>query len=333
MKDKNTLGKGEFLFFQFLITCGLYGLYKIIFVSLPYVNDLRSNVILFLIIILSNYIGINLCWEKRRNHLTTMTNGLLPLGIYTVLSYVDLCPILISFVLIMSMAICSMYIILMHLIHTKKQRKTKIFYRYIFLGQRTLAAFFLSSCLVWIPLFHIDGQIPLEPYDLEVSKEEWIAEMDILDKDSWENANWRNRIQLAENIIEIEAKDAGMDHKPTLRVHELEESHLGSYYNRSKVLTLDYDVIMTKDPEFMLQTLLHECRHMQQHELKTRYEEGDVGNLTEPELKQAEAFLKGFRDYKRVKKDGYMAYDSQLVERDADAYAIKNIHLYLPEQY
>jgi len=86
--------------------------------------------------------------------------------------------------------------------------------------------------------------------------------MDVLDKDSWENANWRNRIQLAENIIEIEANDAGTDHKPTLRVHELEEPHLGSYYNRSKVLTLDYDVIMTRDPEFMLQTLLHECRHI-----------------------------------------------------------------------
>lgn len=45
----------------------------------------------------------------------------------------------------------------------------------------------------------------------------------------------------------------------------------------------------------------------------------------------AKLFSDNFQNYKSAKDDGYDAYDSQLLERDADAYALENTFIYIEE--
>ncbi len=336
MKDKNTMTKREFILHHLLIGVGLLGWFRaFIFISLPLVSSGMSEFLFLLFYLVGVIIGLIICWNKRRNYLALMVNILGPMGLYTIYAYSDLCLRIICLFLALVMISWATYFVMMRILHTRKQRRGSTYYRYILLGQRTICVCFLSLLMITIGVMGIDGTIPLEKYDYTLEKNERIAErvneLDLIKSENWDKADYQNRIQFCESIIDIEMKAAHMQYKPKLRIQVMDNPYvLGLYSGHETIISVSYSLLMSDDVLNVVETLLHECRHAQQYYIAKKYEENH-GALVQEEKDMAKLFSDNFQNYKSAKDDGYDAYDSQLLERDADAYALENIFIYIEE--
>ena len=159
-----------------------------------------------------------------------------------------------------------------------------------------------------------------------------------LEESRWEPLSTEQRLDLLRVLVKIEQAHLGLPDDVTLHADFLRENVLGQMNPRTNRITVDLDHLKNDDPRDVVDTVLHECRHIYSNQLAKLYQSAA------PEFRRLQVFA-GVDQY-AAEYDNYIngcegneeEYYFQSIEMDAREYAafrtdmvFREIDIYLTE--
>jgi len=266
------------------------------------------------------------------------SNVLIPLGIYSLLSYYSYIPRIFFFVGLTCfvLAVVTLTMILGRPISKYLRRKRVIRRRFflIYLVIRKIFAggAFLVLAIIFTKIYFGGGLLSSQVKPAEIYGEAYTiaANRDTLDKleDSvWNSLSTQEKLDVMQTVANIEGNYLGFNSKVEVRASKLDENVLGYYDNASSRIIIDIDSLQNDSSRDLVITVCHECFHKAEYMLVEVYENADEAYRDAYLLYEASIYAKEFRNYNNG-EDNLEDYASQLVEISARTYAEKAVDDY-----
>ena len=336
MKNRSTMTWGEYGFSVFWKTLIGFIYYKnTMFRTWSNHSTHTSLAILFLMISVSIISSIIFLYWKT-GWLSTATI-VLPLGVYTIMTYSAAFKTEILITLIITGIIAFSLLALMLSVKTKRsdhriKKYIHRFYRcmYSVLCISTVTFF---SLMVWIGGHKLLGTSMISPPTVKANITEEssrIVDMNILSNlipNRWEKLSTGNRLDILQTICNVEVAYLGISTPITVEADNLSESIRGSYCDQMRLIQINLDHLEKDLPQSILHTLLHEIHHGYSARLAELY------NSISPEAKKLRIFYDSSFYAQEVAnyidpKDNYDQYLAQKMEMNAEIYAKMGVKEY-----
>ncbi len=345
LKDKSTMSKGEYIFYQLMGSGWL--LYTIVFLFEITVDKLSQNqsaLVLTVCLAVSVCLGNLFFLAKRRSRLGVVYDLSLGTGCYFMLVYWEiswLCSesFLLAFFIYNFTNICTVCSRSFEK-DIRKQIVRRFRLQEIMKGFRSSLAICAITLLVMLPYLNVQmnrGDRILmseasyeakEFYGEEYNLDRHLKKISrIGDKELWQVLDREDKEEILQTIINCEIRYLGIGHPVKLELSDdMERSLLGAYteYNQRIRLNARY----LDDNELMLNAIFHEIYHAYQYQMCLAYQNLTPENRNLYDYRWITEYIEEFSDYQ---SGGSSAYANQKVEQDARQYAEKTAVKYMEE--
>ncbi len=334
MKNKNTLSKTNFIECTIWVSVILAYVYRYICFSGIYgLTVFQSKLVFWALVILLIPLGTCITFAKRRNYLSVLVNVALPFEIYTIISTFRYIPQTHIVALLIISFLSALYfgLIVFQKIKSKKHVKQIVCSRMKFatLGVRTIVVILLLCVTTPICLKSAFGY-ELIGSDVDVSIEDsaddkWslsnnIETVAMLDEDTWKTLSLSEKMNVLGTVKNVEMRYFGINHEVYLSADILNEGVLGSYIAEEHRIIINIEHLKSSDSKEVLQTLLHECRHVYDRMCVDLYNQIDDDYKNMLMFQIIADYKEEFDNYSDG-SDNISEYYSQAVEKSARRYS------------
>lgn len=338
MKNRNTTGPFWFIFENILWT-GILAIWMLngAFRILPGCTLATSRMIYWMIAGVCLVLGICLTIERRRNSLSVFVNVVTAAVLYGWLTYHRTFPTAFSVAFGIAVVLCGIYVALVLAIHFKNPLSNfAACLTHALLGARTIAVCCMS--VVWLTILGsvLFGNALLSPgvaATLPAQQDVYsdadnMAVLENLREEKWATLNTRQRLEVMQQIANMEAVHLGITHELNVGAEAMAERHLGYYTDSTHEIRISLDSLEYSEPEEVLNTLCHEAYHAYQHRLCDAYD--NVGEEYQDLLvfSAARAYKHNFANYPDPDVD-FDKYYSAACEANARSYAKTAVARYM----
>lgn len=339
MKDKSTMSLGVYL-----LECLLYIVitmiwYKnLLFRCLPGRTLTESKNILWMMIGFSVLMCAFVLNRRMRTGWTVTAALAVPLGLYTVLTYIKTVGIWITIILVcaaVSVVFC--FVLLMTRKFKNPRNKSKIIRRR--LQRCCVAAQSIITIALLVIMLTIGVQGIFGDNILNSSVSVWATannpdpsqiisnNMDtilLLQEEEWLNLTTQAKLNALQTIANIEADYMGLPDELNVGAANLDEYTLACYNDRTHTISIDLDHLENDPPYDILNSCCHEAQHAYQHSVVSVLENVPVDFKNLRLFREAYNYAKEFENYEsgRAEFDDYYYQDC---EEDAREYAEERV--------
>lgn len=341
MHNKNTLTLFEYLLLNFWTGMATITWYvQFLYIPLERYTERISMTLFWCLFVLLLSMGVLATYQRRRNWVNVAVNILLPLHIYTFLSYGNRLGPWIKW----AVAVASILTVLFFgvVFSERKPQKTKERKRLIcrkvrhsLLGARTIFTFCLCILLVPMLFGFFTGNKATSSQVSAISLsdlEQWTIDNNMetvlkIKPENWETLSSEERLQVLNVLKNIEMRYLGICYNVTLTAEPLTEGTLGSYVWSENKIIIDTEHLEKSDAKDVVHTLVHECHHVYSRQqvdvyqmLPEQYQQMMMFHHVQQYAKEYDNYIEG--------EDDYSNYKAQWCERDANAYAKEAVYEY-----
>jgi cbb3-type cytochrome oxidase subunit 3 len=337
---KNTLSFKEFLLVQLLwIETGYIWYGKIIFTNLSGMTKNQSQLVLLGIVI--GVVVINLIFSVRwsRNSVSAFFTMLTAFGIYTSFAYYkyvsdmyNLIGMIAAWVIIfISLLLLGGTVYALTYKKIKNQKKIKVrFAQAEYSSMRNIVgATAVVAMIGLVGKSYIYGSIAepenvaaievTEIYDIENSFDYNIDMMVGLASETWKTLSVEEKMDILQVLVNIEGRYLGFDKTIRVVADNLDRSILGYYVDEDGLIVINISLLF-EEPQSIVKTVEHECRHAAQHTLVRIYNELDEAQQNSIYMYEASVYKTEFENYVDG-EESYYQYYAQECESDARSYS------------
>lgn len=278
--NRNRKSKAAFLIssvFWFLLV--MFGYRQILFCELPGLSEAISNRILWIGASLLTAVGTLAAFTRRRNGISIAANVLLPIGIYSCISYCRFLPKSVTCILLIAavLSLANIFLVLRYS-DSKSAKQISLKDRIVhgLSGSIIIVAFSLTVFLVGLYInFVTSHQLftsDIEPItSLDDAASEWtiknkIDTVKLLQEDEWEKLDVQERLDVLATVVNIEVEYLGLNHGINLESGVLNDGILAHFNYDTKCIVIDLDHINSESAKVVLESITHECYHSYQHQ-------------------------------------------------------------------
>jgi len=298
-------------------------------VLLMYVFQFLSTTALFLI------------RKNKRTFLDLFYNVLFPLNIITLFGAVK-SSIVLKWIVIAVFSIGILFCVVPKLINVIRAKKRKVKFGEIKKAIRRISitvAICIVICAIGAKFFGVSGSSFISSYKGSYAQSDAVQEnfhkaIEKINENVWPTLSLQERVDVLQNICDYECIfTLGCDTAIVQTGYPEDEECLGEYNNISGVITINLEHLKQSHIIDVLNTLLHETRHVWQHTIAEMYEQAD-GKIDEkyfnlPIFRQAMKFSYNFDTYcSGSDEDDFGDYYDQDVERDSRYWAEYTVEKY-----
>lgn len=341
MKNSNKLEKAAYIETAVFYGVSFIPVYRVGCFSVIYgISTFWSKVIFWGLVLLIIPLFTYISYFNRRNHLSILLNTVLPLEIYTIISTVRYIPKIIIIALSVILLLAAVYfsLVVFQKIKHKKHRKEIICKRITVASQGALTIISVLLVVVTLPL-SIRNLLGYELLGADIDfdtkptvNDQWslsnnIETVALLHESTWHSLDVNEKLNVLATVKNVEMRYFGIPHEVHLCTGDLGENTLGGYNHRDHRITIDIKHLETSPPDEVLDTLLHECRHIYDRLCVELYTQ------TDNELKNMllfynfDKFQEEFNNYKDSNTDIWEYY-YQEIEISARNYGKNTVPIY-----
>ena len=345
MKDKNRSTIGDFFFDSFIYSLPVFFIFRYrLFSPLSSVSRSTSIIVWWVLAVVLLFLGCLAAKTTRRNTVSIFTNIFLPVEVYFLLVYAEHLSKSYLAAIAASVAVAAAYFALVMLNPKSKKKNAnrlpgftyrKI--RFALLGSKTIAValVFVLLCPLFVKVYFGHGiRSSNADYSVNLSDEELCVanNRDIiakLDDEVWDTFDLQEKLDILGIIKNIELKHFGIEREIRLETQKMSQFQLGYYSHEDHTVMINIDYLEKELIENVLDSLLHEMRHVYQFrciELFDSVDEEYKNMLLFTQISimknESENYVDG------TEADKYAQYYSQEIEIDARCYGSERSKFY-----
>lgn len=339
MKDKSTLTVSEFMIgIIFYELISMIWFKNILFRCLPGMTYHNSKLMLWVSLVVSLLLS-TIIFKYNKTEYTKASAIITPYGIFTVIVYYAMAPLVINIVLMLGilLSICYSVVKLTRKIKNKKRSKQIIKNR-IYRCVCTSHCIVATSMLVIMLSIGIKGifgttlqNSSIRPEAYKTNTEQTINNnIDVvikLQQNIWKSLSVKEKLDVMQTIANIEVNYLGIPNEVNVGTANLGQYTLGCYEDKTHTVYIDLDHIENGSVYDVLDTCCHEVYHCYQHRLVDTYLTADSKSKNLRIYNKAEIYLNEFGNYKNGYED-FCSYYNQECENDARDYAESAVYDY-----
>lgn len=332
MKDKSTMGLGEYLFdclFYMVISAVWYQ--NILFRCLPGRTYTESKIILCVMISLS----ILTCAFALNRYIRTgwrvATAIGIPFGLYTVFTYSRTVGVWMPIVLALAGTLTVAFSIYILTRKIRSRRKSKVIIHRIHRSCVVCQSILTVALLVIMGSIGIHGIFGVNILNLSVSAT--VSEQNssqtinnnidtilLLQEDEWKKLSTQKKLDTLQTVANIEAHYLGIPNELNVGTANLKGGTLACYNDNTHTISIDIDHLENDSAYEILNSCCHEAYHSYQYRLVDAYNTTDENIKGLRVYKSAALYEQEFDNYSDGEYD-FCSYYEQHCEIDARDYA------------
>ncbi len=330
----NTLSKTNYIWMHIIMGGIILDIMKELLLSYTLVPNLKTSGIMFIsIYVLCIFGGFILRFENRRTIGTVCLNVFFPVGVYVVIAYIKIRPVVIFTLLGISLVLAlllSIFILCGKIKTDDKNRRLRI------IKSRIRRALSVSQTLLTLGMFVIVTIISVEILSTgkleepaSVSSESYkgdayvISEnMDmlmLLDDDSWDNLDITQKMKVLYTVVNIEKQKLGLTTKLDITYDVLEDELMSYYSDSSKMIVMNVSTLLSESSWGTVMCVCHEVYHSYEHRLVDMYNSVGDEYKNLHIFSNVDEYEQEFNDY-ITPEVSYEGYVDQISEKDARTY-------------
>ena len=337
MRPRNTKGKIEFVMDHVFWEVIVWIWYKnILFRCVGYRSSQESKWILIGFLLLVSIPGILLQFRRRRNDTSIFMNICTGFGLYAVLTYYEVNPSLVRWILIAAAVFAALYsiVVLCRRIGDKSRVMRILGNRLKRAGRgiRVILSIGLLSIMLIYGTRKLLGTVSIIPStppakQSEVEEQTIANNMDtliLLREENWETLSLKEKLNVLQTVANIERRYLGLPHELNVGATILPEGVVAFYHDGSHQIAVGIDSLL-HDPSFeLVNSIAHEAYHGLQYRMVDAYDEASEEMKSLMFYDAAAEYKKEFEHYVNGTKDFY-GYYGQKCEQDARQYALEAV--------
>ena len=288
-----------------------------------------SEIVFYALFVILLIIGIVMTAKRYRNSINSYLNPILPLGIYTCISYINDMKAIIIILSALSAASIILFVVLYarnkH-IPTNRISKNRILQ--IFIGSKNIIS--IASILLIVPMvlkvILFNSLFTPDQASADPRTEQWeisdnYQELKLLaDDNQWEAASNKERLNSLQTMANISASSLGIPHELKVSIGSAKPNVLAHYREQYYSITFNSDMIDDITASEALRAILHECYHAYQYCLVDLLKDADEKYYNISDVQKALKYKAEFSSYEDGATD-YDSYADQWCEYYANDYA------------
>jgi hypothetical protein len=341
----NTLDINEYIFDNLIWSIiSLYFYKKILFHGYSNLGYDKSFKFLILITISLVSFGMMISLIRNRNEFSVFSNITIPLGIYTIMTYIKINRTFISIVLICSISFSLVYLLFLIFKRIQDWEKVvKILIRrankflwvsqFIFsVGFAVVIAFYSFNIVFGrgVIAAGTTNNIEIETHNESIDSN--ADEILLLRENSWEELTVKQRVNVLQTVADIEKDYLGVNHNFYVLVDNTGKYLLGNYDNDTYNIKINTDTIMYGSAKECLKIICHEVYHGYSYCMISALDNSQEELKNLKIYEDAQIYKKEFGNYKSG-IDEYDEYYYQQCEVDARSYAENSVNYYMSYIY
>ncbi len=292
----------------------------------------QSKVLLVTLVLAISVISIGLTYKKRRNHLSLMTNIILPYEIYTIIAYRKIMSwqlhVGIAFAVILSIVLACL-IFSNPISNTRKKREIiRKRCKHYLVGVRAITSWCLLLSFSTIFLGTVlNTSLVKSSVEPEVGTENdlWtiannVERLSPLIDGTWVDLKVGEKANVMQIIANIEVQYLGLPHELTVTIVPMEEHIMANYNDQTHTIKVNLEHFATAEPDEIIESLCHEAYHSYQHRLVDLYDNTDDEYKNMSVFSKALIYKNEFANYIDGEED-YWGYALQSCELTARIYS------------
>lgn len=333
MRNKNKMDKQAYVETTLFLGLLLAWIYRISCYSDIYgITVFQSRLIFWALILVLIPVGILLTYKRRRNCLSIAVNLLLPVEIYTIASTYRYIPVACTAAIVAALLASLAYFAMILLQKAPDGRLgKKLFLRrlkFASLGARTIICVLLLTLTVPLCVRSVMGHGMIRS-DVSASirndGDEWSLDdnretVEKLRQNVWETLSVSEKLDVIGTVKNIEMRKFGVNHEVYLDAENISGNAIGTYDHSKQKIVVDIEHLKSDSAANVLNTVLHECRHVYQYMIVELYEHTDEQYRNMPLFDTAACYREEFEIYISASDDA-IGYYLQKCEIDARKYA------------
>ncbi len=270
--------------------------------------------------------------KHHRNYLSLFSDTVLPFGIYTIMTYENSQPLVVLVVEMAILVLCGSFgiaIIVANKIPDEPRRRLKMLkvglLRFLN-GIRNITAVCLSILVFYLSglcAFDSPSLIPaVKPtVAVEQNKDEVLKEkmpvISRIDKSIWKTLSFEERLDTVQTIANVENLQVGITHEVRVCAESMGLGVYGQYDSTNHTIYINTELLEDDNPIQCIDTLCHELRHVYQYNVVDAYLALDEEYQQLEIFDDARRYYENLDDYQSASRDGFDAYEKQVVEEDS----------------
>lgn len=350
MRNINKLSLKAYVILSIAVNFLALVIYRTTLFQCLFMRTYNESRAIFWIVCILSYIAMGLLtFKRRRNYLSVFSNAILPLAIYTDISYEADSFIMLSVrmaVLLLSGLYCLAVI--------ARRVDTDDTYKWAMIlinrlkkclnASTIIVAFcftFVFVSLLAARAFDVPSFIPDVKPSTEVAQdkskflEKNMPVISKIDDSVWKNLSFEDRLDVLQTLANVEASQQGLNHEINVCAENLGYGTYGTYdYSKHRV-TINISVIEMDTATQSVTTLCHEVRHAYQHGITDAYLSLDDEYQQLLLFDEVRKYYENIEDYQTAMKDGFDKYESQIMEVDSREYSESKtpVYFYAAQKY
>lgn len=321
----------------------------LLFRSIDGMGEIQCLRILWALVVGCSAWGIWWRRERRTSFGGVQGDLAIAFGLYTVLSYRQMHPVLIYLFLIGTALLIMVCIFLIQSQPVRADTYARHCRIREFRHRQSLSAVhrtlamglggMMLACLV-PTLFSgpLAAGAPEDTQAVQQQVEDCMPTLVQLEEDTWQTLTLQQKLDVLQTVIDLEQSSLGLPYALTARVAQVEGDVIASYNDRSLTITISADDLETRSGGYMLEAICHEAYHAYQYRLLDLYTAAPEQSRSLQVFRSVEQYEKEFRDYESGEED-FEAYYTQACESDARDYAeervqwyVMKLHMYMTQE-
>lgn len=323
--------------FYMVVSVVLYN--NLLFRCLPGKTYIESKIVLWMMIGLSFLIYTFILNRCMRTGWMVATMLIIPLGLYTVLTYIKTVGSWILITLISTVILTIVYSVSLMRYRIKKFRNNtktiKRSFRYCYIISQSIVAIALLMIMGAIGIrgvlgYNIISSSVTPTTNTENDSQTIINNIDtilLLQEKVWNKLTIQEKLDALQTVANIEARYLGLPNELNVGTANLGEYTNACYNDRAHTISIDLDHLENDSVHDVLGSLLHESYHSYQHRLVDAYRTADNDFKDLQIYKSAAQYEQEFNNYVNGNYD-FGLYYYQKCEMDARDYAENAINDY-----
>jgi len=330
---RNTLDFKEFIYYSLMLNIIAYLIYRnIFFKTIGNLTVSESHGVLGGIVLIVFLINLAITGSWGKNEKAVMTTTILSYGIYTFVAYAKFMKTAYMWIWAITGVTTVAYLILIfgHRINNKNNRGKimRIRNRRGYEGIRNIVACagVAFTVIAFVQTSVVGGMTSSQVKGTAVYGDEYALAENIdmflyLQPDEWDKLgdDLDMKLSVLSTVLNTEGRYLGFNKKITLYTKDLDKGTLGYYSPSDNSIFLDTNHILNDSSSDVLESLLHECFHVSQHQYADLYNSLSAEDKNMYFLMDAKEFAEEFDSYVSGSSD-YMHYYSQSCESTARSY-------------
>lgn len=342
MRDKNSMGELWFLAEHVFWAVIWMVEYKFLFFrSISGLELTESRRILWAMVIGCSAWGICRQRERHRNMYSVMCNLVTAFGMYTVIAYMPVRPVLIRAFLVGTGILAILYVALIQLqpVRTNsasRRRKIRLFrleqsiaavHNTVAVGMTALLLTFFLPLVFGSTLLNADVA-PTNALESGAQEpESYIQTLLLLQEEEWQTLTVKQKLDVLQTVANLEQSYLGLPNELNVSAENTEENVSGYYRDDTHQIVVSLDDLLQRSAGYVLDTVCHEAYHSYQHRLTELYAAVPEESRRLQVFRSVESYAREFGTYEDGQED-FDAYYSQACETDARDYAEKRVSDY-----